>query len=74
MKTKIITISLILFMSCSLEKPISDLELLRKKISAQFISSDVNEDRVRDLIENIKEDGSWPGIELPCFLIIQPNK
>jgi len=39
-----------------------DLETLRKRVKAQMMQGTVNEDRVRDLMANIKADGSWPDI------------
>ena len=63
MKKYIFSISLIMLMCCSVDKNKSDMELLREKISAQFISSEVNESRVNELVGSLKDYGTWPGID-----------
>ena len=63
MKAKVIVIALILFTCCSVDRNKSDLELLREKVSAQFISTDVNESRVNELVVKLNDDGTWPGID-----------
>ena len=39
-----------------------DLEILRKKVSSEMMSPDVNDERIKDLLESIRPDGTWPDI------------
>lgn len=41
----------------------SDLETLRKRIAAEMLDPQVNEEKVIQLISSIREDGTWPGID-----------
>ncbi len=41
----------------------SDLELLRRKINAEQMEPDVSVDKVKTLLETIRPDGTWPGID-----------
>ena len=63
MKKRLLLIPLVIFLCCSGEKNNPDMELLREKISLQYISSDFDEQRVLTLVETLKPDGSWPGID-----------
>lgn len=40
-----------------------DIEKLRTRFSEQLLSASVSDDRVKTLIETIKPDGTWPGID-----------
>ena len=39
-----------------------DIELIRQRIIAETLSSDVNTSRIKELIKTIREDGTWTGI------------
>ncbi|MDR2496515.1 MAG: polysaccharide lyase beta-sandwich domain-containing protein [Tannerellaceae bacterium] len=40
-----------------------DIELLRKKFAAELLQAPVNEAEVRDMMRDIRPDGTWPGID-----------
>lgn len=46
-----------------LAKGDADIEKLRTRFSEQLLSAPVSEGRIRTLIETIKPDGTWPGID-----------
>ena len=58
----IVSCTLALFTCSCVNNNKSDMELLREKVGAQFISQNANESRVSELIQTINDDGSWPGI------------
>lgn len=41
----------------------TDLELLRRKIKAEQMEPDVSFDKVKTLVEALRPDGTWPGID-----------
>src|SRR5687767_10428107 len=46
------------------EKPesISDLEIIRERIIGDLLAPTVNEQKIQGLIQSLRPDGSWPGI------------
>jgi chondroitin AC lyase len=53
-----ILFSVLLLSACK-----DDIELLREKFTIELLSGQVNEERVRELVSAIREDGTWPGID-----------
>ncbi|MEI6275290.1 MAG: polysaccharide lyase family 8 super-sandwich domain-containing protein [Prolixibacteraceae bacterium] len=49
-------------MKSSLAGNNQDLELLRKKVTAELLLQKVDEPRIKELMSTLREDGSWPGI------------
>ena len=41
----------------------NDIELLRKRFQTEAMAPPVDADRVRQLMETINPDGTWPGID-----------
>lgn len=41
----------------------TELEILRKKVIAELMLPEVNEQRARELMSSIRPDGTWPGID-----------
>jgi chondroitin AC lyase len=41
----------------------TELETLRKKVIAELMLPEVNEQRARELMSSIRPDGTWPGID-----------
>lgn len=39
-----------------------ELPIVRNRVVANLLEAEINEDRVKNLIKTISEDGSWPGI------------
>ena len=40
----------------------SDIEKIKKRVVAELMKLEVDDSRVAKLLETIKEDGTWPGI------------
>ncbi|MFP4192744.1 MAG: hypothetical protein ACLFU6_11790, partial [Candidatus Hydrogenedentota bacterium] len=49
--------------SSAAEEPERSLELLRERFIADQLNRSVDPDRVRELMDTIEEDGTWPGID-----------
>jgi len=41
----------------------TDLEILRQRVTAEMMRASVNEKLVKNLIETVRADGTWPGID-----------
>jgi chondroitin AC lyase len=63
MKIKYIAIVLVLICCCNIVSSQSDFESLRVKIAQQYIAPSVNDNQINRLINTIKSDGTWPGID-----------
>ena len=44
-------------------KPDADIEKLRKQFQAEALSQPVNIERVQSLMDSLRPDGTWPGID-----------
>ena len=63
MKIKYIAFVLVLICCCNIASSQSDFESLRAKIAQQYIASSVNDNQINRLLNTIKSDGTWPGID-----------
>lgn len=63
MNTKLLPVLILLLLCNCMQQKESDLELIRKEITRQYLLPDVNEKQVKTLMETLQEDGTWPGID-----------
>ncbi|HCC53175.1 MAG TPA: chondroitin lyase [Porphyromonadaceae bacterium] len=63
MKTKYTITALILFLCACTQQHPSDMDVIQDKITAQYLRPDIQENRVRAILETIKDDGTWPDID-----------
>ena len=63
MKQRYFSIVLIFLSFCCTTKAQSDFEQLREKVASQYLSGEVNENQVTQVLNAIKSDGTWPGID-----------
>lgn len=48
-------------------RPDPDLEALRERVTGEFLAPSVDEAHVRRLVQTLRADGSWPGIDYEDF-------
>jgi chondroitin AC lyase len=62
MKHNYLIVVLMLFTSFAEGKEKSDMEIIREKIYAEYSAYNPDDRRVRHILETLKDDGTWPGI------------
>ncbi|MDR1221471.1 MAG: polysaccharide lyase beta-sandwich domain-containing protein [Tannerella sp.] len=63
MKVKYTIVALMLFLCACTQRHLSDMELLRERITAQYMEAEIREDRLQAVLETVRDDGTWPGID-----------
>ena len=47
---------------CCTQSKKSDIEILRERIHTEYMQQRVSDDKVKDILSTLKNDGTWPGI------------
>ena len=63
MKNTFLVIMLSMIVVCCAQSNNSDIEKLRERIRAEYMKQPVNDDRVKNILSTLKDDGTWPGID-----------
>ncbi|MDR1335883.1 MAG: polysaccharide lyase beta-sandwich domain-containing protein, partial [Tannerella sp.] len=63
MKIKHTLIALMLLPCACTQKHPSGMDRLQDRITAGYLSPDIREDRLQAVLETVRDDGTWPGID-----------
>ena len=61
--TKLITVVFLLAVFTTFSTANSDIDKIKERVVEALMKSEVDDSRIATLVETIKEDGTWPGID-----------